>query len=76
MEPPRPQNALALAGLSALQGPPPEAARLLPESDGILSLHFNPIRYLSAIATRMCINTTSNDARIDAWRDYENYDHA
>ena len=55
---------------------PPEAARLLPESDGILSLHFNPIRYLSAIATRMCINTTSNDARIDAWRDYENYDHA
>jgi hypothetical protein len=24
---------------------PPEAARLLPESDGIVSLHFNPIRH-------------------------------
>jgi len=51
---------------------PPEAARLLPESDGTLFLRFNQIRYLSAIGTRIQINTTSNDAIIDAWRVYEN----
>jgi len=55
---------------------PPEAARLLPESNCILSLPFNSIQLAGAIAATMHTLATSNDVRIDAWRFHENYDHA
>ena len=53
-----------------------ESARLLPDSDGILSLPFNSIQLAGAIAARLHTPTTSNGVRIDAWRFHENYDHA
>ncbi len=55
---------------------PPEAARLLAESDGILLIQFDPIRCPGAIVSRLHTHAASNDAKIDAWRFYENYDHA
>ena len=55
---------------------PPEAACLLPEADGILYGGFKPVQSAAALGSRAHTCTTSNDARMSAWRVYENNHHA
>ena len=51
---------------------PPEAARLLPESECIACADFKPIRHSAMLYGRPHTCATSNDARINAWGVYEN----
>lgn len=51
---------------------PPEAARLLLESAGIVYAGLKPTQNTAMLYSRPHIHATSNDARMNAWRAYEN----